>query len=161
MCAVSNSPALCVSWAPTQSRPSYDPSGESQVNDCFCVVSLGAPFKYVIPSFDVLEVEIRHMRVKGYNKDGEEESYDFFIRNDPSLCRVYPVWMEVTDMTLIQVCPLLSPALATIALALTPCMIIMAGIHYESHFVDILCRRKNSVFASIHQDWCYHLREYC
>ena len=95
----SDSPALCVSWAPPQSRPNYDPSME-ETNDCFCVLSLGVPLKYVIPSFDLLAVEIRHMSVKGYNKDGEEE---YFIRNDPSLCRVYPVWMEATDVTLIEV----------------------------------------------------------
>lgn len=101
--AASNSPALCVSWAPFQCRPSYNPANNNEEHDCLCVLGLGAPFKYVIPSFDVLEVEIRYMIVKGYNNKGEEESYDFFIRSDPSLCRVYPTWMEVKDVTVIEV----------------------------------------------------------
>ena len=43
-------------------RPSYDPCsgpGSSGEPDVFRVMSLGQPFCYPIPSFDVLAVELR------------------------------------------------------------------------------------------------------
>ena len=67
------------------------------------VLSLTPPFFYVIPNFDVLQVELRHMRVKGYDSNGEEQVYDLFIRNDPSLCRPYPVCIVIKDGTLVKV----------------------------------------------------------
>ena len=45
------------------------------------------------------------MKVKGYTTDGEERNYDIFIHNDPSLCRLYPVWMIIRDRTVIEVRP--------------------------------------------------------
>ena len=70
-----------------------------------CVLPVGMPFRYVIPSFDVIAIEMRQMKIKGYTTDGEERNYDIFIRNDPSLCRLYPVWMVIRDGTVIEVRP--------------------------------------------------------
>lgn len=69
----------CVSFASIGSRLFYDSSAVEDP-DCVCVISIGVPFKYIIPRFDVLSVELRQMKIKGYNKDVEEEHYDFFIR---------------------------------------------------------------------------------
>ena len=61
------------------------------------MISIGEAFPYLIPSFAVLEVELRQMRIKGYTTVGDEENYDVFIRNDPTLSRSYPVWMFIKD----------------------------------------------------------------
>ena len=75
-----------VHFIPESSRPWYDPSSTDEIEPSVSVLSLTSPFFYVIPNFDVLQVELRHMRVKGYDSNGEEQVYDLFIRNDPSLC---------------------------------------------------------------------------
>ena len=89
-------------FASKSSRPHYDPSTD-EPDDCVCVLSVGMPFRYVIPSFDVIAIEMRQLRMKGYTPEGEERNYDIFIRNDPSLCRQYPVWMVIKDGTVIEV----------------------------------------------------------
>ncbi len=86
--------------APKSSRPLHDPASDDEPNDC---VSLGKPFRYTIPSFDVLAVELRQMRIKGHTPDGEEQVYDFFVRNDPTFEKPHPAWMEITDATLVEV----------------------------------------------------------
>ena len=101
----SASPLSSVSFAPVTSRPWYDPSlgVESEPEDRVCVVSVGPPFQYVIPSFDVLQVEMRQLRVKGYTNEGEEKQYDFFIRSNPALCRPLPAWIIIKDCTFVKV----------------------------------------------------------
>ena len=53
-------------FAPKTSRPQYDPSADDEPHDCVCVLSVGEPFHYVIPSFDVIAIEMRQLKVKGY-----------------------------------------------------------------------------------------------
>ena len=53
---------------------------EDDPDDVFDVVSVGPPFLYVIPSFDVLRVELRQLRIVG-DLDGVEKLYDLFARN--------------------------------------------------------------------------------
>ena len=53
-------------FAPKTSRPQYDPSADDEPHDCVCVLSVGEPFRYVIPSFDVIAIEMRQLKVKGY-----------------------------------------------------------------------------------------------
>ena len=57
----------------------------------------------MIPTFQFLSAELRQIRVKGYTTEGEEKTYDMFMRNDPSLCRAYPAWIVAKDVTVIQV----------------------------------------------------------
>ena len=60
-------------------------------DEFICVLYVGAKFLYVIPSFDVLGVELRHIQVKGFSKIGNpEDVFDMFIKNDISLSRIYP-----------------------------------------------------------------------
>ena len=94
-----------MSFVPLSSRPWYDPSIADQPDDHVLVLSVGPPFSYIIPSFDVLKVEMRQMKVKFAGKGGDDETYDIFIRDDPSLCLEYPVEMVVKDSTVIQVSP--------------------------------------------------------
>ena len=90
-----------VYFAPKSLRPFHDPAMDEEPDDCICVVSLGAPFRYVIPGFVVLAVELRQMRVKGYDAMGEERTYNVFVRNNLSLNWSYPVWMEIKDAAVI------------------------------------------------------------
>ena len=56
------------------SRPLFHPSVDNTPNDCVCVLSLGPSFRYVIPSFNALAVEImikmsegiQHIRRRAY-----------------------------------------------------------------------------------------------
>ena len=71
--------------------------------DCeFCVLSVGKSFNYVIPSFDILAVKLRPMRVTSYNDDNVETMYDYFVRDDSDLSRAYPSWMKVKDLTVVD-----------------------------------------------------------
>ena len=65
-------------FAPKSLRPQYDPS-DDEPDDCVCVLSVGPPFRYVIPSFDILAIDMWQMRIKGYTAEGEERNYDIFI----------------------------------------------------------------------------------
>ena len=95
-----------VYFAPKSSRPQYGPSSDNEPDDCVRgLLSVGLPFRYVIPIFDNIAIEMWQMKVKGYTTDGEECNYDIFIRNNPSLCRLYPVWMVIRDGTVIEVRP--------------------------------------------------------
>jgi len=59
---------------------------------------------YIIPSFDVLAVPLRHLRIRGFSrKDGQELVYDVFIRNCSSLDRLYPAEMIIKNVTIIKV----------------------------------------------------------
>ena len=48
------------------SHPQYDLSADDEPHNCVCVLSVGEPFHYVIPSFDVIAIEMRQLKVKGY-----------------------------------------------------------------------------------------------
>ena len=102
----------CVQFVPKSARPEHvsNPDNEEDEDDCLCILSLGDPFQYVIPSFQFLSVELRQIRVKGYTTEGEEKTYDMFMRNDPSLCRAYPAWIVAKDVTVIQVRTSVCPA---------------------------------------------------
>lgn len=87
----------CVSVSDPSSRPSYG-ADDNEIDDMFWVLHVGPSFKYVIPSFDVLTVELRHIRVGG-DSNGAGQVYDIFIRgNDLSLMnKVYPALMTAKD----------------------------------------------------------------
>ena len=93
----------CVLPAPKPTHPWYDPAIADQPDDEVLVLSVGPPFRYTIPNFDVLAVELRQIKVKGYTSEGEEKHYDMFIRNLPSFRRLYPVWMAIRDAAVVEV----------------------------------------------------------
>ena len=94
----------CVYPAPRSTRVCYDPAIDAnKPNDEVLVLSVGPPFWYNIPSFDLLAVELRQMKVKGYTSEGEEKHCDIFIRNLHSFTCVYPVWMAIRDATIVDV----------------------------------------------------------
>ncbi len=73
---VANLPELCpdmtesntlssVLETPIAHRPSFDLYSATNESDFFFVISLGQSFCYPIPSFDVLAVELRPMRIQG------------------------------------------------------------------------------------------------
>ena len=78
--------------------------GFSDEDDEAWVMSIGDPFMYVIPSFDVLAVELRQIQIKGYEReDGKETHLDLFIRNDTSICKTYHSLIRIKDVTVVQV----------------------------------------------------------
>ena len=92
-----------VSVTPMSSRPWYHQGAEDEQEDCVCVLSIGPPFKYVIPSFDVLQIQLRQLKIMGYDSKGDDKYYDFFIRHSPSLSHEYPAWMIIKDATIVKV----------------------------------------------------------
>ena len=51
----------------------------------------------------MLAVDLRVMTVQGFDREGKLQVCDVFIRDDPSIDRVYPAAMAVTDQTCIEV----------------------------------------------------------
>ena len=67
------------------------------------VLSIGPPFKYVIPSFDVLAVSMRPARIR-VKFGRQDKAYDIFIRTDNSLNEhLLPAMLKVKDYALVQV----------------------------------------------------------
>ena len=56
----------------------------SEVGVCSSILIIRLHFKYVIPSFTMLQVEQRQLKVMGYDSEDEEKQYDFFIRHSLS-----------------------------------------------------------------------------
>ena len=73
-----------VSFAPLSTRPSCSSADLDDPEDELLVLSIGSSFKYVIPSFDVLAVSMRPMRIR-VNYGRRDRAYDIFVRSDPSL----------------------------------------------------------------------------
>ena len=102
--APSDDSSMGVYFAPKSFR--YSSIGEELTkNDhCLSVVAVGSKFLYVLPGFDVLAVEMRHIQTKGSGRIGkEEDTYDLFIKNDASLSRTYPCEMLIKDLSIIKV----------------------------------------------------------
>ena len=73
-------------------------------HDAVCILLPGTKFLYVLPGFDVLEVELCHIKVKGFGKIGNDEDiFDLFIKNDNSLSRSYPTALIIKDVTIVTV----------------------------------------------------------
>ena len=69
------------------------------------ILSVGVPFEYAIPYFDVLAVELCQIKVERQLKDQvTTERFDAFIRNDATLNCTYPTSFFVTDSFFIEVC---------------------------------------------------------
>ena len=92
-----SSPISCVSVSRASSQCDI-------VGAEFCAVTVGQPFVYVIPSFSVLSVQLRQMKIKWSPcEEAAEATYDVFVRNDSSLCRAYPAWMSVKNAARVRV----------------------------------------------------------
>ena len=58
----------------------------------------------MVPSFDVLAVAMRPMKIR-VNVDGQHRTYDIFIRTDNSLNgHLLPAMMRAKDYALVEVC---------------------------------------------------------
>ena len=60
---------------------------------------------FLLPGFDVLGIELCHVKVKGFafGKIGNEDTFDLFIKNDLSLYRSYPAALVIKDHTIVKV----------------------------------------------------------
>lgn len=66
-----------LSIAPMFLRPFYNPGSGKEAEDCMCLLSVGT-LHISLYRFEVLQVEMWQIQVKGYNKE-EERRYDNFI----------------------------------------------------------------------------------
>ena len=103
MAGRSSSDFIEVYYVPKDKRPCPDDPTGSEKDDEVVVDSAGETFMYVIPSFDVLGLPLRHLKIRGFSRDGKEMFYDTFVRNCPSLDRLYPATMIIKDVTIIKV----------------------------------------------------------
>jgi len=93
-----------VYFAPKRFRYSEAGIQLSENDHCVSVLSVGEKFVFVLPGFDVLSVELRHIWIKGTAKIGRpEETYDLFVRNDFDLSRRYPCEMILKEVTIVKV----------------------------------------------------------
>ena len=79
-------------------------TGDAQLKEKIAILSVGVPFAYTLPYFDVLAVELRQVKVeRQLNDAATTERFDAFIRSDASLDCSYPMSVFVTDAFLIEV----------------------------------------------------------
>ena len=71
MAACSTRISDTVDFIPKSIHTNYDPAEEKGDLGHGCVV----PFKYIIPSFQFLSVDVRQMRIKDNTNEGEERTY--------------------------------------------------------------------------------------
>lgn len=59
------------------------------------ILACGGLHLYTIPSFPVVTVEMRRIKYQLYLEDGHPKIVDGFIRDDPSLQRLYPAQLSI------------------------------------------------------------------
>ena len=97
--------AFEVHFVPKEFRPDASSSDYNDADDTVWVTSVGDPFMYVIPSFNIIAVELRRMQIRGFNRrDGKEVKLDLFIKNVDSLCQMYLSMMAIKYVVIIKVC---------------------------------------------------------
>ena len=91
--------------SPLKSDPGRsDLSSDDDDVDNFTVLCVGDKFRYTIPSFAVVHVWLRPMKLQAFSEQtGELEVYDGFIRDDPSLERSFPVGVVVAEQCIVPV----------------------------------------------------------
>lgn len=93
-----------VYFAPKKFCYSSTGSQLTENDHCVSVLAVGEKFLYVLPDFDALSIELRHMLIKGTARIGRpEETYDLFVRNDFNLSRSYPCEMILKEVTIVKV----------------------------------------------------------
>ena len=93
-----------VYFAPKEFRYSSTGSELAENDHCVSVLAVGEKILYVLPGFDVLSIELRHILIKGTPRIGRpEETYDLFVRNDFDLSRSYPCEMILKEVTIVKV----------------------------------------------------------
>ena len=79
------------------------PSCEGSTEERMIILSIGEPFKYIIPNFEVLVVNMRQVKLERESEvTGLDEQFDTFIRDDEWLHRSYPAYIHVTDVILLR-----------------------------------------------------------
>ncbi len=61
----------------------------SFLEEQWCILSVGPPFMYTIPQFEILSMELRKIEVERNVDGGEMEGFHAFVCNDPELCDNY------------------------------------------------------------------------
>ncbi len=71
-------------------------------DESWIILSVGQPFMYNIPNFEIMAIELRHIKVEVTN-NGPEACFDAFIRCDTGLCRSYPSTLSPKSVFAVQV----------------------------------------------------------
>ena len=69
----------------------------------FLVEAVYSPFLYTIPSFDVISVKLRQLKVLGRDEEGCEAPYDVFIRNYDTVTPPLPSLLRTKEFAIIKV----------------------------------------------------------
>ena len=95
----SSSESECSSDSPRPKTP--DVGSEAHTVD---VVWLGKHYRYNIPSFSCLFVELRHVKVRWWNSKTQRHcNYDGFMKEDPSISNVVPATAAVANASFVDV----------------------------------------------------------
>ncbi len=89
----------CSSGSPRPKTPEVE--SEIHIID---VVWAGKHYRYNIPSFSCLIVELRHVKIRWWNpKTKSYCDYDIFMQEDASICDVVPATAAVTNACFVDV----------------------------------------------------------
>ena len=69
----------------------------------FLVEAACSPFLYTVPSFDVISVKLRQLKVLGRDSEGKETPYDIFIRSYNTTTPPLPALLFVKEATVVKV----------------------------------------------------------
>ncbi len=77
--------------------------------ELWTILSIGKPFMYNIPNFEIMAIELRQIKVEvevannGLESEMEMECFDAFVRCDAGLCRSYPSTLNPKTTFAVQV----------------------------------------------------------
>jgi len=78
---LSSADVIEVCYTPKTWGPYSDGPTVSEEEDDVIILSARDKFMYMIPSFDILAFPLRHLKIKGFLRQDEQELiYDVFIR---------------------------------------------------------------------------------
>ena len=76
-------------------QPSASDSDTEPLFKLFTIVEVKYSYSYVVPSFPVFAVNLRHIKYQMTDENGQVQTFDGFIRECPSLKRSYPAIVRV------------------------------------------------------------------
>ena len=76
-------------------QPSASDSDTEPLFKLFTIVEAKNSYSYVVPSFPVFAVNLRHIKYQMTDENGQVQTFDGFIRECPSLKRSYPAIVRV------------------------------------------------------------------
>ena len=101
--APSDPSSMGVYFAPKEFRYNRVGSELTENEHYVSVLGVGSKFLYVLPGFDVLAIEIRHIQIRSSRLGDKDNIYDLFIKNDALLSTKSPFELLLKEVTVIKV----------------------------------------------------------